>query len=316
VNLIIAAFAIVGALVFLPPGGRPVRHRFDVAGTITAVLGLVGIAYGLGNAASKGWSDAWTLGPAITGVVVLIVFVLIERRVGNPLLPLSVVLDRGRGAAYLSIGISGTGGFAVFLFLTYYLQDTLNFTPIQSGLAFLPLVGAVMVGAILSGSALMPRVGPRPLVPAGSILAAVGMALLTGIGTTSSYPGDILPALLLIGLGLGLIFGPGQNAATNGVRPQESGVASAMVNIAQQVGGAIGLAVFSSLGATVVSNYLAVHAAAASTPATILAATLASYHFVFSVAAALFLTGGILTRLLFRRGPLPVDPTAPPLIAH
>ncbi|KAA2265393.1 MFS transporter [Solihabitans fulvus] len=316
VNLIIAALAFAGALLFLPDGGRPERTRLDGSGTITAVLGLVGIAYGLGNAASKGWGDFWTLGPVVAGVLLLIVFVLIERRVANPLLPLSVILDRGRGAAYLSIGISGTGGFAVFLFLTYYLQDTLRFTPIQSGLAFLPMVGSVMVGAIVSGAVLMPRIGPRPIVPTGSLLAAIGLAMLTGIDAGTSYAGGVLPPLIIIGVGLGLIFGPGQNAATSGVRPHESGVASAMVNIAQQVGGAIGLAVFSSLGATVITNYLTAHAATASNPATIVDATLSSYHFVFWVAAALFLGGAVLTALLFRRGPVPVDPNAMPVVAH
>jgi predicted MFS family arabinose efflux permease len=151
------------------------------------VLGLVGIVYGLGNAESKGWKDFWTLGPAFAGTVLLIVFVLIERRASHPLLPLGVVLDRIRGTAYLAVGISGTGMFAVFLFLTYYLEDTLKFTPIETGAAFLPMIGAVMVTAVFSGSVLMPRTGPRPLVPIGCVLAAVGMAMLTGIAASSSY---------------------------------------------------------------------------------------------------------------------------------
>ncbi|HEY2191854.1 MAG TPA: MFS transporter [Actinomycetospora sp.] len=310
VNLVIAVIAFVGALVFLTDATTPERTRLDIAGTVTAVLGLVGIVYGLGNAAAKGWSDVGTLGPVVVGVVLLIVFVLVERRVRHPLLPLPVVLDRTRGAAYLSVGISGIGGFAVFLFLTYYLQDTLGFTPIRTGLAFLPMVALVMVGAILSGAVLMPRTGPRPIVPLGCLLAAVGMALLTGIGAGSGYAGGVLPALLVIGLGLGLIFGPGQNAATSGVRSDESGVASAMVNIAQQVGGSIGLAVFSSLGATTIASYLAAHAATAANPATVTAATLASYHVAFWIAAGLFLGGAALAALLFRSGPLPVDPDA------
>ncbi|MEA5365382.1 MFS transporter [Amycolatopsis sp., V23-08] len=313
VNLIIAAVALAGALVFLTEGERPERTRLDVSGTVTAILGVVGIAYGLGNAAAKGWSDLWTWGPVLAGAVLVLVFVLVERRVRNPLLPLPVLLDRDRGAAYLSIGISGIGGFAVFLFLTFYLAETLGFTPFQTGVAFLPMVGLVMVGAVLSGSVLLPRVGPRPLIPAGCLLAALGMVLLTGIGTSSSYAGGVLPALLVIGLGLGLVFGPGQNAATSGVRPHESGVASAMVNIAQQIGGSIGLAVFSSLSATAVTSYLAEHAA---NPATIVDATLSSYHFVFWIAAALFLGGAVVSGLLFRSGPLPVTENATPVVAH
>ncbi|QKV73860.1 DHA2 family efflux MFS transporter permease subunit [Amycolatopsis sp. Hca4] len=314
VNVVIAAIAVAGALLFLVDHARPERTRLDLAGTVLALLGLFGVVYGLGNAATRGWTDPWTLGPTVFGLLLVGAFVLVERQVRNPLLPLSVVLDRDRGASYLTIGISGTGGFAVFLFVTYYLTDTLKFTPVQSGLAFLPMVVLVMAGAVVSGAVLLPRVGPRPIVPIGSLLAAAGMVLLTGIDTDSTYTGGVLPALLVIGLGLGLIFGPGQNAATSGVRPHETGVASAMANITQQVGGSIGLAVFSSLGATATTNYLTAHATTATDPATLAAATFAGYHFVFWIAAALFFAGALLAAGLFRRGPLPVTPE--PVLTH
>jgi predicted MFS family arabinose efflux permease len=280
------------------------------------VLGLVGIVYGLGNAEAKGWKDFWTLGPAMAGVVLLIVFVLIERRASYPLLPLRVVLDRVRGTAYLAVGISGTGMFAVFLFLTYYLEDTLKFIPIETGAAFLPMIGAVMVTAVFSGSVLMPRTGPRPLVPIGCVLAAAGMAMLTGIAASSSYAGSVLPALLVTGPGFGMIFGPVQNAATSGVQTHEAGVASAMVNTAQQIGGSIGTAVFSSLTATAIADYLKAHAATGARPATISDATLAGYRLVFWVAAAVFLGAAVLAALVFRSGPLPVSTDAEPVFAH
>ena len=313
VNLAIAAVAIVGALVVLPVSAPSRGTRLDVAGTVTAVLGLVGIVYGLGNAASRGWTDLWTLAPVLVGLVLLTLFVALERRVVDPLLPLAVVLDRDRGAAYLAVGISGTGGFAVFLFLTYYLAQTLGFSPFETGIAFLPMVAMVMVGAVVSGAVLLPRVGPRWIVATGGLLGAVGMAMLTGLRVDSGYVGSVLPPLLVIGLGLGLIFGPGQNAATSGVGPDESGVASAMVNIAQQVGGSIGLAVFSSLGVTATAHYLEAHADTAMQPATIAAATLASYDLVFWIAAALFAVGAVLAALLFRPGPLPVGAAAEPV---
>ena len=315
VNLIIAALAFAGALIWLRDGDRPKRVRFDTAGTLAAVPGMVGIVYGLGNAASKGWSDIWTYGSVIAGAVLVVVFVLIERRAEHPLMPLGVILDRDRGTAYLSVGISGIGSFAIFLFLTYYLEDTLKFTPIQTGTAFLPMVGMLIVGAGVSGAALMPRIGPRPLVPVGCLLAAIGMVLLTGIGTASSYAAGVLPALLVIGFGFGMIFGPAQNAATSGVTSHEAGAASALVNTAQQIGGSIGTAVFSSLAATAITNYLHAHAATATRAATVTDATLSGYHQVFWIAAAVFAGTAVLAAALFRSGPLPVDADTAPVAA-
>ncbi|SCG72218.1 MFS transporter [Micromonospora humi] len=315
VNLVIAALALAGASIWLRGGDRPERVPLDVAGTVTVALGLVAIVFGLGNAESQGWTDVRTLGAVLAGTVLVVVFVLIERRVAHPLLPLGVVLDRTRGAAFLSVGISGIGSFAIFLFLTYYLVDTLGFTPLQTGTAFLPMVALLVVGAVLSGAMLMPRTGPRPLVPVGCLLAAAGMVLLTGIGTDSSYVGGVLPALLVIGFGFGLIFGPAQNAATSGVDSRRAGVASAMVNTTQQVGGSIGTAVFSSLAATAITRFLTSHAATAAQPATRADATIAGYHLVFWIAAAVFLAAAVLAAALFRSGPLPVDPDAAPVAA-
>ena len=301
VNLIIAAVAFVGGMAFLRDGDRPQRRRPDIAGTIAVVLGLIGIVYGLGTAESHGWHDIRTVGPVIVGAVLIAAFALIERRAAFPLLPMRVILDRVRGAAYLSLGIAGTGMFAVFLFLTYYLENTLGFSPLQTGVAYLPMIGSVMAGAVFSGAVLLPRTGPRPLVPIGCLLAAVGMALLTGIHTDSSYAGTVLPVLLVTGTGFGLIFGPVQNAATSGVRPHDAGVASALVTTAQQIGGSIGTAVFSSLATTAISQYLSAH------PSAVAEATLAGYHLVFWTVSAVFLGSAALAALLFRSGPLPVS---------
>ncbi|MFE9577294.1 MFS transporter [Nocardia sp. NPDC006044] len=309
VNLIIAAVAFVGGIVFLRDGDRPERTKPDIAGTVTVVLGLVGLVYGLGTAETHGWNDFRTLGSVIVGLALVAAFVLIELRTEHPLLPLRVILDRVRGAAYLSLGISGIGMFAVFLFLTYYLQNMLGFTPLMTGVAFLPMIVSVMVGAVVSGAVLLPRTGPRPLVPVGCVLAAIGMAILTGIHADSSYAGAVLPALLVTGIGFGLIFGPVQNAATSGVHPHDAGVAAALVTTAQQIGGSLGTAVFSSLATTAIANYLADRPATAAQPATIAEATLSGYHLVFWVAAAVFLCAAALAALLFRSGPLPLSDT-------
>lgn len=315
VNLVIAAAAFAGALAWLRDSGRPERVPLDIAGTATIVLGLTGIVYGLGNSQAKGWTNPSTLGAVIAGAVLVAVFVLIERRASRPLLPLGVILDRDRGAAFLSIGISGIGSFAVFLFVTYYLEDTLRFSPIKTGLAFLPFVVLLVAGAIVSG-AVLPRTGPRPLIPIGGLLAATGMVLLTGIGTASGYAAGILPALLVMGFGSGMIFASAQNAATSGVKSRQAGVAAAMVNTTQQIGGSIGIATFSSLAATAVANYLQAHTATATHTAAIANATIVGYHLVFWIAAAVFLAGAALAALVFRSGPLPVNPDAETNTVH
>ncbi|SHI20399.1 drug resistance transporter, EmrB/QacA subfamily [Pollutimonas bauzanensis] len=306
VNLIFGAIALIGALMFVPRDDRQQRAPLDVPGAITATLGLVGIVYGLGSAASNGWSNFWTIGPVIAGLGLMIAFVVIERRVDNPMLPLHVVLDRTRGTAYLTLWITGMGMFAIFLFLTYYLQEILKFGPVMTGAAFLPMIGAVVISSIISGAVLFPRTGPRPLVPIGCVLAAVGMAMFTVIGATSSYAAHVLPALLVTGLGFGMIFSPVQNAATSGLRSHDAGVASAMVNTVQQIGGAIGIVVFNSLASAAVAAYLANHAAKASQPTTIIDATLAGDHLVFWTASGVFIAGGVLAALLFRSGAIPV----------
>ncbi|MFE3176110.1 MFS transporter [Amycolatopsis sp. NPDC059090] len=308
VNLIIAAVAFAGGLVLLHDAERPRRVRLDIAGTVAVVLGLIGIVFGLGTAERNGWHDLRTLGPVLAGVALIAVFVVVERRTAHPLLPLRVILDRVRGAAYLTLAISGTGMFAVFLFLTFYLANTLGFSPVQTGVAFLPMIGLVMVGAVFSGAVLLPRWGPRPIVTLGCLLAAVGMVILTGIGADSSYAANILPALLVTGVGFGCIFGSVQNAATSGVEPGDAGVASALVTTAQQIGGSIGTAVFSSLATSAIASYLAAHPATG----TLAEATFAGYRLVFWIAAAVFLGSALLAALLFRSGPLPLpaDPAA------
>ena len=171
------------------------------------------------------------------------VFVMIERRSTHPLLPLRIVLDRNRGGSYLSVLISGAGLFGVFLFLTYYLQKTLGYSPVVTGLAFLPMVAMIVIGSTTSNAVLLPRFGPSRSWPPGWCWRSLGMVLLAQIGVHSTYAGHILPALLIIGLGLGLIFAPSINTATLGVSQDDAGVASATVNSCQQVGGSIGTAV-------------------------------------------------------------------------
>ncbi|MFC7277042.1 MFS transporter [Paractinoplanes rhizophilus] len=313
VNLVIAAVAVAGALLKLADERVGARNRLDIPGVVTAVLGLVGLVFGLGKVETDGWHSATALVPMIAGVVILIAFVVIETRVAHPLLPLRVVLDRNRGGSYASIGIAGAGMFGIFLFLTYYLTIFLKFTPIQTGLAFLPMLAAIMTSATTAGSILTPRVGPRPLVPAGALIAAGGMAFLTRLDLDSHYASGVLPGLLIIGLGLGLIFAPTQNAATSGVEHRDAGVASAMINTVQQIGGSIGTALLSSFAASAATNYAETHAPSAILQAQ---AQLASYHTVFWWSCGFFVVAAAVAALLYRGGPLVVDPDAPRAMAH
>lgn len=179
--------------------------------------GLFGLVYGFSNAESHVWDSPATWGFLVGGAVLLAVFAWRQTRSARPLLPLRVLLDRNRGASFISVLITGAGMFGVFLFLTYYLQQSLGYPPIRTGLAFLPMVGALMVTSALASTVLVPRTGPKAVVPLGMGTAAAGMAWLTALDLHSGYPIDILPPLVVAGLGLGLVMAPAMSLATAGV---------------------------------------------------------------------------------------------------
>jgi EmrB/QacA subfamily drug resistance transporter len=309
VNLVFAIPAVIGAVVLLGNEARTARAAIDLPGTLTASGGVFALVFGFSKAETLGWSNAVTIGFLAAGVVLLAAFVAIERRVARPLLPLRVVADRNRGGAYLAAGLASIGMFGVFLFLTYYLQQTLGFSPVQTGFAFLPMVGAVMIAATSSTAKLLPRVGPRPLIPTGMALSALGMVLLTGIGVDSSYASGVLPALLVMGVGFGLIMAPAMNTATLGVEPGDAGVASAMVNTAQQVGGSIGTALLSSIAASAATSFVASGGAPA-------LAAVHSYTTAFGWAAGIFAASALITGLLLRSGAPAAAPEGAPAFAH
>jgi hypothetical protein len=186
VNLAFAVPAAIAGFRLLTNQRPAERPRIDVPGVLAATSGLFAVVYGFANAEMEGWGAPLTVAMLAFGAVAMTGFVALERRVANPLLPLKVVCDRNRGAAFLAIGITAVAAFAAFLFLTYYLQQNLGFSPIETGLAFLPMVAMVMVSATTSSTRLLPRVGPRPLVPSGLALATAGLVYLTGIEVGSS----------------------------------------------------------------------------------------------------------------------------------
>ncbi len=218
VNLVFAALAIVGALVYIRSSRSATRPRMDWPGAVLACAGLFVIVFGFSHAETAGWTAAVTIGSLVVGAGVLAGFVLAELRVSHPLLPLHVILDRTRGGAYVAVFLSGIAIFGVFLFLTYYMQLIKGDSPLTTGLLFLPLIGCILISSNLSSIVLLPKVGPRALITSGMLLGVIGMIYLTRLTVTSGYVSGILPALLVMGLGFGLIFAPAINTATAGGR--------------------------------------------------------------------------------------------------
>ena len=313
VNVILAVIAVAGTVRLLAPQPRDPDVHIDWPGTVLVGAGLVAVVYGLSEADTKGWGAPTTVALLVAGVVLLAAFVLVERRVAHPLLPLPIVLNRFRGGAYLSIGLSAIGVFGIFLFLTYYFQLTLAYSPVRSGLAFLPMVAAIVAASTTCSGVLMPRFGPRPLIPVGLLLAAVGEGILAAqLGLRTSYLDWILLALLLVGAGLGMVFGCALNTATYGTGAADAGVASALVNTNQQVGGSIGTALLNTLAASALTSYVLTHGRG---PLVLAQAAVHSYVVAFWVSAAILAGSAVVCALVLPSGTLapaggPAAPTA------
>ena len=296
VNVLFAAAAFIGALIYMTEVKPPTRPRIDLVGTALAVAGLFALVFGFSQAETDGWTSAVTLGALAVGAVLLVVFVRVEQRVGHPLLPLRVVADRSRGMAFAAVGIAGLAMFGLFLFLTYYLQLVLHFSPVASGLAFLPMIACVMISSNTSNIVTLPRFGPRVIITIGMMLGFLGLGYLSRLHVHSSYVTGVLPGLILMGLAMGMVMAPSMNTATAGVQPLDSGVAAALVSTMQQVGGSIGTAVMSTIAASVTTGYASAHARIAGfNPA----AATHGYTAVFGVSALVFATGAVLAAALF-----------------
>jgi EmrB/QacA subfamily drug resistance transporter len=327
VNLLFAAVAIAGGAVLLVHQKVTHRVKLDVPGAITVALSMFGLVYGFSNAPTHGWSSPMTWGFLAAGVVLLGVFTWLQTVVEHPLLPLRVILDRDRGGSYLAMFITGAGMFGVFLFLTYYLQETLSFSPVSTGLAFLPMIVVLATTASIATTMIVPRFGPKWPLTIGMLMAAGAMAYMAQLTVSSSYAANVLPPLMIMGLGLGLVFAPAMNSATSGVETDDAGVASATVNTMQQVGGSIGTALLSTLAVSAVSAYIASHtphitapispdAAAKLKDALVSQATVHGYTTAFWWSAAIFAVGAVICGSLLRPGKPVFNPDAAPVIAH
>jgi EmrB/QacA subfamily drug resistance transporter len=318
VNLLFAIVAAAGAVITLPRERRTRGARLDIPGVLAVSASMFCLVYGFSNAASHNWRTPSTWGFLAAGVVLLIVFAAWQARAAHPLLPLRVLLDRNRGGAYLAVLLIGAGMFGIFLFLTYYLQTTLGYSPVVTGVAFLPSIAMIMLCSQVSNVVLMPRIGPKPLVGVGMLVAAAGMAWLTRIGVHSGYAATVLGPLIVTGAGIGLSLPPSMNTGTFGVAPGDAGVASATLNVGQQIGGSIGTSLLNTLATSAAASYLASHLSPviAASPqagrALQAAAAVHGYTTAFWWTAGLDAVGAIACGALLRRGPLAGQAEATP----
>jgi EmrB/QacA subfamily drug resistance transporter len=315
VNLIFAAVAFTGGALLLKRQPSGVKPRLDVPGALLVSSAVFCLVYGLSNAATHSWHAPPTYGFLATGAVLLAVFALWQGRAAHPLLPPRVVLDRNRGGAYASMFIAAAGLFGIFLFLTYYLQQTLGYPPLVTGFAFLPMSAGLIVMANLSTIVLMPRFGPRPLIASGMLAASGGTAWLAQLGPHTAYAAGVLGPLILAGIGVGMVIAPAINTGTFGVAPQDAGVASATVTVGQMLGGSVGTSLLNTIFAAAVTSYLTAHLAAArliGRPALMGLALAHGYDTGFWWIAGIFATGAVVGGLLLRPGPLNQERTPSP----
>jgi EmrB/QacA subfamily drug resistance transporter len=304
VNLIFAFAAFVGGYLLLGRDEHKEHAPLDLPGTIAVSTGLFALVYGFSNAETASWHSPVTIGFLVAAGVLLTAFIVIERRVPAPLLPMRIVLDRSRGGAYLAMFFSSVGMFAAFLFLTYYLETTLQYSAVRTGLAFLPLTGMMIVVASTVSATLGTRISPRILIPSGMFIAGAGMAMLTQIGLHTAYASHILPATMIEGAGLGLVFASVMNLATAGVSDDDAGVASAFVNTTNQVGGSVGTALLNTIAASAGASWATAHI---TVPGVVALAAVHSYIVTFWVGAGVFVGAGLLAALVLPSGVPQVD---------
>lgn len=323
VNVPVAVIAIAAAIPFVPESKAPGETEYDIPGAVLVTLGLASFVYGFtrvaqasqANAATGSTDSAWSNGPALTfivlGVALIAAFVVVELRVRNPLLPMRLVLDRNRGGAYLTSTLVGAGLIGAFFFLSLYFQDVLGYTPVATGFASLPTTLGVLIAAG-AASALVVRVGPKPLMVLGGLLAAAGLFLLSFLGVDSSFWALPFPGQLLLGLGLGFTFVPLSNLALIGAGEHDAGAASAMLNATQQVGASIGTALLATISVGAITSAVADRAATGgdpADPAVGLAAQVEGYTTAFTWAAVLLVIGALVSAVLIKatKEDLPAD---------
>lgn len=295
--LINAPIAIVTALAarrFVRESRVEVRHSYDLPGALTSTAGLFLLVYGFTMVTSHGWGSSLTISLLAAAVVLLSAFVAIEIHSSHPLLPLKVILERNRGGAFLSSLLVGFAMLGTFLFLTYFLQGILGYSALRTGFAFLPFSGGIILGAGLA-SRFLPQTGPRSLMVGGLSVATIGLFLFSRLGVDSSYLAHVLAPEILVSVGMGVAFVPMNSTALFGVEEDSAGVASALVNTTQQVGGALGTAFLNTVAASSTAAFLISRVAS---PSLTRAATVHGYTTAFEVSALLVAVAAVVSGVL------------------
>jgi EmrB/QacA subfamily drug resistance transporter len=299
VNLAFAAAAFFGGILLLDRRSSRTKFQLDVPGLLLGSGGLFCLVYGFSNAAAHGWQATSTWGFLAAGGVLLVGFAVWIGRATNPILPPRILLDRNRGGADIAVFVASLCLFATLFFLTFYLQRTLHYSPIMTGFAFLPISACLAIAANLSTIVLMPRVGPRPVITIGLLVAAGAMAWLANLGSHTGYTSGLLGPIVVAGLGLGMVVAPAINTGTFGVAPQDAGIASATVTVGQQLGASIGTSLLNTIFATAVASYVAAHG-----PASTGLALAHGYDRAFWWTCGIAAGGAAIAALLLRPGPL------------
>jgi EmrB/QacA subfamily drug resistance transporter len=319
INIPIALIAAIGGYAVLAESRRAGKARFDIPGVLLVTGGLVAIVYATSEAESEGWNSAKVIGLLAAGAALLAAFAFVESRVPQPLLPLRVIANRTRAGAYLAVGMAIIGMFAAFLFLTYYMQVVNGYSPIKTGVAFLPMTTAVLISAGGLTARLLPKVPPRTLIVPGMLISAAGMLWMLTLEPGTAYASGVLVTQLLLGFGAGMIMPVALNYATHGVDQGDSGVASASINTAQQIGSAIGTALLNTIATSATVDYLAAHG---TSPAIARQAVVEGFAAASAWAAGIILVGALIVAVLMNT-PRPkhhtvTDDTEPaePLLAH
>lgn len=289
VNVPVAVIAVLLAIAYIHESRATGNTKYDIPGAIVGTAGLLSLVFGISRAQTDGWNGTSTLSFMGLGVLLLIVFVVIESRSTHPLLPLRILENRNRGGAYLASFFVGVGLFAMFLFLTYFFQGILGYTPLQAGLLFLPFSAGVILSAGLAAQ-LLPRFGPRWVTAGGFALALVGMLLLTMMTPETVYLTQILPAMMFISIGMGLIFVPLSAVSLFAIGNHDAGVASAVLNTSQQIGGSIGIAFLNTVATSATTAFIVSNNLQGPTPE----ALVAGFTRGFAWGAAILALAGIL----------------------